>query len=271
MSAPLELRGAGLAFGGRTLWSGLDLTVEPGELVTVLGPNGAGKTTLLRVALGLQPLTFGEALVDGRALRRGSRSVGYVPQQRRIDPAVPVRARDLVRMGLDGDRWGPGWGRRHRREVDELLAAVGASDYADAPVGLLSGGEQQRVRIAQALATHPRLLLCDEPLLSLDPGRQQEMVALIDRVRRTTDAAVVLVTHEVNPVLRYTDRLLYLTPSGHAAGTPDQVLTTRRLSALYGTRVEVLRSGDRLLIVGGESGVHHLDERDDETQDGMIA
>ncbi|WP_129338329.1 metal ABC transporter ATP-binding protein [Cellulomonas endophytica] len=256
---PLELADAALAYGPRTVWSGLDLVVGRGEFLTVLGPNGSGKTSLLRAVLGTQPLSAGTLHVLGRPPRRGGRTVGYVPQQRLVDPVTPVRARDLVRMGIDGDRWGVG-GRRHRARVDELLAAVGATAYADVPLGLLSGGEQQRVRIAQALGSDPALLLCDEPLLSLDLARQEEVVGLIDATRRRTGTAVVFVTHEINPVLPVTDRVLYLAPAGHAVGTPDEVLTTEHLSALYGTRVDVLRAQGRVVIVGGDEHAHHLEE-----------
>lgn len=257
--APLALTGAGLAYGERSVWSGLDLTVDVGEFLTVLGPNGSGKTSLLRSILGLQPLTAGRLEILGRPARRGSKSVGYIPQQRLIDPATPVRARDLVRMGIDGDRWGPGL-RSHRARVDELLAAVGATSYADVPLGLLSGGEQQRVRIAQALGTSPALLLCDEPLLSLDLRHQHEVTALIHETREATGTAIVFVTHEINPVLPWTDRVLYLAPAGHAIGAPDDVLTSANLTELYGTPVEVLRSQGRVLIVGGDEHTHHVDE-----------
>ena len=203
--------------------------------------------------------TAGHISVLGHPPRRGSRAVGYIPQQRIVDPATPVRARDLVRLGVDGDRWGPG--RRDRRgRVDELLAAVGASEYADVPVGMLSGGEQQRVRVAQALASDPAILLCDEPLLSLDLRRQHEVTALIDQTRRATGAAVLFVTHEVNPVLPYTDRVLYLGPAGHAAGAPDEVLTSERLTALYGAPIDVVRVQGRVLIVGDDGHVHHAEE-----------
>lgn len=260
MSAPvLELADAGLAFGERTVWSGVDLAIEPGEFVTVLGPNGSGKTSLLRAVLGQLPLSAGRLAVLGHPPRRGSRAVGYVPQQRIVDPATPVRARDLVRLGVDGDRWGPG---RHDRRgrVDELLAAVGASEYAEVPVGMLSGGEQQRVRIAQALASDPAILLCDEPLLSLDLRRQQEVTALIDATRRRTGAAVLFVTHEINPVLPYTDRVLYLAPAGHAAGAPADVLTSERLTALYGVPIDVVHAQGRVLIVGDDGHTHHVEE-----------
>ena len=255
----LRLEDAGLAFGDRVLWSGLDLVVSAGEFITVLGPNGSGKTTLLRALLGMQPLSSGRLSIRGAPPHRGSRHTGYVPQQRSLDPVTPIRARDLVRLGIDGDRWGVGR-HGHRAEVDELLAAVGASAYADVPVGLLSGGEQQRVRIAQALASRPSLLLCDEPLLSLDLRRQQEVTALIDATRRATGAAVLFVTHEINPVLPYTDRVLYLGPHGHAVGPPDEVLTSPRLTALYGTPIEVLRAQGRVLIVGDDAHTHHLEE-----------
>jgi zinc/manganese transport system ATP-binding protein len=252
MSAPvLRLHDASLAYGAHRVWSGLDLELAAGEVLAVLGPNGAGKTSLVRTLLGRQPLSSGHLEVLGRPPRRGSRDIGYVPQQRPIDPTTPVRARDLVRMGLDGHRWGvPLRARGVRRRVDELLASVGAGGYADVPVGLLSGGEQQRLRIAQAVATDPALLLCDEPLLSLDLASQREVVAQIDARRRRAGTAVVFVTHEVNPVLDVVDRVLYLAPGGHRIGTPEEVLTSEGLTALFRTPVEVLRAHGRVLITG---------------------
>ncbi len=261
----LSLVGASLSFGDHRVWSGLDLTVAPGEFVAVLGPNGSGKTSLVRTVLGQQPLTDGHVEVLGRPPRRGSRHIGYVPQQRLVDPSIPVRARDLVRAGIDGHRWGlPLPGRRLREQVDGLLASVGASAYADVPVGLLSGGEQQRVRIAQAVATDPALLLCDEPLLSLDMASQQEVVAEVHS-RTEAGTAVLFVTHEVNPVLDVVDRVVYLGHGAHRVGTPDDVLTSESLTALYGAPVDVLRSHGRVLITAtGWEGHHAHDHEDDE-------
>jgi len=253
----IELDQATLRFGDRTLWSALDLTVEDGEFLAVLGPNGAGKTTLLRVLLGLQQLSAGGVQLHGRTPRRGDPSVGYVPQQRAFDVDLPLRGRDFVRLGLDGHRWGLPLPRAAgRRRVDAALAQVGAGGYADAPVGRLSGGERQRLHIAQALLGDPSLLLCDEPLLSLDLRHQQEVAAVIDRRRREAGTAVVFVTHEINPILSMVDRILFLVGGRWAIGTPDEVLTSETMSDLYGSPIDVLRVRGRIVVVGGAGAGH---------------
>ena len=266
-AVPLRIRGAALERGGRELWSGLDLQVEPGELVAVLGPSGSGKTTLLRAILGLERLSGGTIEALGAPVRRaGNRRIGYVPQQRPLPRETPLRGRDIVGLGVDGHRFGLPFSRRKdRARIDELLAAVGADAFADRPVGLLSGGEQQRLRVGQALADDPRLLLCDEPLTSLDLANQQAVVRLIDRHRRERDAAVLLVTHDINPVLANVDRILYIAHGRFTLGTPDEVLTSETLSALYGAPVFVTRAGGRLVVVGapdGDEAHHHHDEDD---------
>jgi len=259
----VRLRDAQLAYGDRVLWSGIDMDVAPGQFVTILGPNGSGKTSLLRALLGVTPLTRGSIEVNGRPVRRGDKRVGYIPQHRGYDTDVPLRARDLVRLGIDGHRWGPPMpSRTARGKVDELLAQVGATAYADVPLGRLSGGEQQRLRVAQALANDPALLICDEPLLSLDLNHQRTVVDLIDTRRRTHGTAVLFVTHEINPVLAMTDLVLYVIDGGFRLGTVDEVLTTSTLSELYRAPVEVIRRGDRVVVVGAadSSGTHHLHE-----------
>jgi zinc/manganese transport system ATP-binding protein len=282
MSSPtVRLRDATITFGSRTLWGGLDLDIAPGEFLAVLGPNGSGKTTLLKVLLGLRRLSAGTVEIAGRPPRRGSNHVGYIPQQKAFDRDVPLRGRDLVRLGLDGHRWGTGWpNRAARARVEQAIEAVGANAFADAPLGLLSGGEQQRLRIAQALLGDPQVLLCDEPLLSLDLNHQQATSALIDERRREADTAVVFVTHEINPILPMVDRVLYLVGSRWAVGRPEDVLTSERLSDLYGTEVDVLRVRDRIVVVGAPDaahgdlhGSHHhhpVDDEHDAGDDGRV-
>ena len=258
--AGIVLRGATLRFGHHVIWEDLDLDVAPGECLAILGPNGAGKSTLLRVLLGLLPLSAGTVTIDGRAPGRGSPQIGYVAQQRVFDSDLPIRGRDLVQFGVDGHRLGLPWTRS--RQVAAAIAAVGAASYADAPVGLLSGGQQQRLRIAQALAGSPRLLLCDEPLLSLDPASQQAVVALLSRYHREHGSTVVFVTHEITPVAGLVDRVLYVAGGRWAAGSPEAVMTTETLSALYDSHIDVIRVHDRIVVVGGDSaagGIHHPD------------
>jgi len=265
----ISLRGATLRYGDRVLWDRLDLDVAPGEFIAVLGPNGAGKTSLIRVLLGLAALSGGSVTINGRAPSRGNSDIGYIPQQKGFDRDLPLRGRDLVGLGLDGHRWGPPLpSRSTRRRVEAAIRDVGAESFAGAAMGSLSGGEQQRLRIAQALLNDPPLLLCDEPLLSLDLGQQQAVTALIDRRRREHHTAVLLVTHEINPVLPLVDRVLYLVGGRWAVGAPDEVLTTERLSELYDAPVDVLRVRGRVIVVGApdvpsdsiSGGHHHVED-----------
>ncbi|WP_433871045.1 metal ABC transporter ATP-binding protein [Saccharopolyspora sp. CA-218241] len=259
------LRGAALSYGPRTLWDGLDLDVAPGEFLAVLGPNGSGKTSLLRVLLGMQELTAGSVRIAGEPARRGNDRIGYIPQQRTLEATVTVRGSDLVGFGLDGHRWGVGWrGRRERKQrVDRALRAVDAAEYARMPLGLLSGGEQQRVRVAQALVGDPAVLLCDEPLLSLDLAHQRKVSSLIARQAKEAGAAVLFVTHEINPVLPLVDRVLYLVDGRFRIGTPDEVMNSATLSELFRTDVEVARVGGRLVVAGTDGAEsHHVHEVD---------
>jgi len=265
----VRTRGAALAFGDRLLWEGLDLDIAPGQFVAILGSNGSGKTSLLKVLLGEQPLTHGQAWIGGEPVRRGSTAVGYVPQRIAIDEGTMLKARDLVRMGLDGHRWGFPFGSGRSRQavrsgIDELLASVGADGFGDAPVSMLSGGELQRVRIAAALASDPSILLCDEPLAALDLRHQQEVAALLDRRRRQHGTAVLFVTHDINAVLDYVDQVLYLAAGQFRLGPPSEVLTSTSLSELYGAPVDVLHAQGRVIVVASNdpSTVYHLSEDD---------
>jgi zinc/manganese transport system ATP-binding protein len=251
----VRLDGAAASVGGRTVWSDVSLRVRAGEFVAVLGPNGVGKSTLLKAVLGLQPLSAGDLRVLGARPGRNNSRIGYLPQRRAFDPATRIRGVDIVRLGWDGDRWGiPIPGRRRRAAADrvrEVIGTVGAESYADRPIGQCSGGEQQRLLIAQALVRDPDLLVLDEPLDSLDVTNQASVSALIRSVCRARDVAVLLVAHDVNPILPALDQVIYLAHGGAVMGAPEEVITADTLTMLYGTPIDVLRDrAGRLVVVG---------------------
>jgi len=253
-SSLVALDRVAIRLGERTIQREMSFTLLPGELVAVLGPNGAGKSTLLKLLLGLIKPTEGEVRVFGAPPKRGNRQIGYAPQFGTIESDHSLRVRDIVGFGLDGHRWGPGWPSRTRTAaIEKALDEVGALALADVPANELSGGEQQRLLIAQALLTNPRLLLLDEPLSNLDIARAQEVIQLVDRIRRARGVAVLFVTHDVNPLLPYLDRVLYMANAKSLIGLPEEVINRERLSAIYGSPVEVVEALGRLFVVGVET------------------
>jgi len=259
--ATVVAEGVSARAGSRPLFGGLDATLAPGQFVAVLGPNGAGKSTFLRMLLGLHPLAGGSLQVLGDRPGRRNHDIGYLPQRRSFDSSVRIRGIDLVRLGIDGHRWGTplpiarrlldrAGVERERRRLDDVIARVGATPYADRPIGEISGGEQQRLLIAQALVRQPRLLLLDEPLESLDLPNQQGVAGLLQRISED-GVTVVIVAHDVNPILGYLDQVIYIVGGQALAGPPETVITTEHLSRLYGAPIEVVRTpGGRLVVVG---------------------
>ena len=251
----LAVDGVSVRLSGRQILQDVTFTMRRGEFTGLIGSNGAGKTTLLRVILGLQPPTSGTVRVAGQTRTRRAGLVGYVPQKIALDPDMPLRARDLVGLGLDGQRLGlPLPSARRRKLIDEMLSAVGAERFADARVGNLSGGEQQRVMIAHALISRPRLLLLDEPLANLDIASEQDVVTVLGQVAREQQVAVLISAHDMNPLLPVMDRLVYLAAGRAATGTTAEVVRTAVLSDLYGQHVDVIRVHDRILVVAGPAG-----------------
>jgi zinc/manganese transport system ATP-binding protein len=258
LSPVLKVQEASVSFGERTIWQNLSLDVEPGEFIAVIGANGSGKSVLLKTILGQIALDSGSIDFLGSPITQGSRQIGYIPQHRQVDSNIPLRAKDLVRFGVDGHRFGlPFASKRAANRVAELLEAVSAKDLANRPIGQLSGGQLQRIRVAQAVIDHPKLILADEPLSALDLKQQALVAELLNTEREKNNSAVLFVTHDVNPVLQYIDRVLYLANGKFSIGTPDEVLRSEVLSELYGRAVDVVRNQGRVVVLGSSDHDHH--------------
>lgn len=251
-----------LSIGGRTILADVSLAIEEGEFIGVLGPNGAGKTTLLKAIIGLLKVDAGEVRVLGAAARRGNPAIGYLPQSRAMLPALRLTGRDFLASSIRGERWGvPLIGRSDRRAIDQSLEFVDALALAERPLTEMSGGERQRLLLAGALIGTPRILLLDEPLISLDPHQQHVVVELVRDLSRRLRLTVLFTAHELNQLLGAIDRVLYLGNRRAALGAVDQVITPEILSALYGAPIDVVRAGGRIFVMSGgqilERDQHH--------------
>jgi zinc/manganese transport system ATP-binding protein len=257
----IAARDLAAAYHRTTVWCRATFDIAPGEFVGVLGPNGAGKSTLFRLLLGLLRPSDGTLTVLGEPPRRGNPCIGYVPQRRPIDPDMRLAGTEFVKLGLTGHRWGtglPGGRKEVDRRVAEALAAVGAEGYADHPIGTLSGGEQQRLSLAQAIISEPKLLLLDEPLAGLDVRNQVAVASLVAALAETRGIAVLLIAHDVNPLLPLLDRVMYVARGRITIGRPEEVITSEHLSALYDAHVEVVRDRrGRLFVLGLEDEASH--------------
>ena len=260
----IDMTAARITLGGRTILNDVGLQIGSDEFIGVLGPNGAGKTTLMRALLGLVPLAAGSLRVLGQPVTRGNPAIGYMPQLRATAGIGRLRGWDFVASAVNGQNWGlPRATAATRTEVARVLALVEAEDLAQRPLAELSGGQRQRLLLAQSLLGDPRLLLLDEPLISLDPNHQHAMVALVRRVQRAAGITVLFTAHELNPLLGALDRVLYL-GGGHAAlGTVPEVINSAVLSRLYGAPIEVVELNGRIFVMSGayemEADAHRHD------------
>ena len=262
MTGVLSVQHATLRFDDRVIWQGLDFEIQPGEFIALIGANGSGKSMLLKSILRQQELTSGSIEFLGKPSTSGSTKIGYIPQHRSTDSHLPLRVFDSVRFGLDGHRFGlPVSSKNTRALVLAALEQVDALDLADKPIVELSGGEMQRARVAHAIISKPKLILADEPLSALDLNHQQIVSGLIADQAKKQGSAVLFVTHDLNPIADYVDRVLYLAQGRHEIGTTDEVMQSEVLSNLYGTEIDVVRNQGRIVVLGVHDHNHHDDEQ----------
>jgi len=269
MPAALQISDLSISLGGHEILSHVNAIIDEGEFIGIFGPNGAGKTTLVRAIIGTLPPTRGKIEVLGMAPGQAGRQIGYMPQGHGGFDSTALSARSLVEAACHGDRWGIPWtSKASRLEVDRVLEVTEADRFAARPFSVLSGGERQRVMLAQALLGQPRILVLDEPLASLDPKNQALLIECVARVKRLTHTTILFVAHDMNPLLRVMDRVLYLAGGGAVLGKLDDVVTSASLSKLYGFEIEVVRVENRVFVISAEGNVaesecdHHHDHDD---------
>ena len=259
MPTALQISNLGITLGGNTILHDVTADIQCGEFVGIFGPNGAGKTTLVRAIVNTLRPTTGSIKIFGEAPGKASHSIGYMPQSNAGFEATALSARALIEAVCEGERWGIPWtSQSTRKEVERVLQLTGAIEYADRPFTLLSGGERQRVMLAQALLGQPKILVLDEPLASLDPKNQSLLIECIKQVQERTNATILFVAHDMNPLLHVMDRVLYMAGGGAILGRLDDVVNSESLSHLYGFPIEVVRAGERVFVVSREGNVAEL-------------
>jgi zinc/manganese transport system ATP-binding protein len=264
----VELERATLRIGGRGVLTEASFAIRAGEFIGVLGPNGAGKTTLMRAILGLLPPSNGTIRVFGHTPQRGDRTIGYLPQVRTVLPDLRVRGLDFIGSSLHGERWGlPSLNRHDRAMIEETLEAVGARDLARRPLSDMSGGERQRLLLAQSLIGSPKLLLLDEPLISLDARHQEVAIGVVRKVCRERGITVLFSAHELNQLLGTLDRVLYLGNGQAVLGTVEEVIITPVLSRLYDTDIQVVRAEGHIFVMSRGRDVEVSDHQHDHDHD----
>ena len=260
MTSIVELDRATLKLGGHAVLADVSFAIGQGEFIGVLGPNGAGKTTLMRAILGLLPPSAGALRVFGKEPQRGDPAIGYLPQIRTVLPDLRVRGLDFIASSLHGERWGlPSLSKHDRAMIEDTLAAIGARELSTRPLSDMSGGERQRLLLAQALIGAPKLLLLDEPLISLDQRRQEVAIEVVRRVCRERRITVLFSAHELNQLLGTLDRVLYLGNGRAVLGTVDEVVTAPVLSGLYGTDIQVVRTDGHIFVMSRGRDVERAD------------
>jgi zinc/manganese transport system ATP-binding protein len=256
MSCEILVQDISVHLGGKSILDHVSFSVKSGEFHGIIGPNGSGKTTLFQVLLGLLEPQLGSIQFEDEFQKKIERSsvIGYVPQSRQIDPEIPMTSWDFVSLGLP-HKIRPWFTSKDRAAIEDALLLTDAESLTYKMIGKLSGGERQRVYLAQALVRNPRVLLLDEPTSNLDPGAQEKMAAVVARICNKTGVSVLFISHDINLIARYANRILYLTKGHYAVGTVEDVMQSDVLSNLYGNTVEVMKKGSKLMVVSSDDDV----------------
>lgn len=244
----IECQNLDIRLGAHLILSGLNFQIKENQFIGIFGPNGSGKTTFMKALLGIIPYANGQVVVLGKTPQKARKQIGYIPQNRDME-LFRLKGRDFIATSIHGHKLGlPFLTKKDLYHIDSVLDLVHARDLAFIPLCEMSGGQRQRLLLAQALLGNPQLIIMDEPFSNLDPKWVKIILSLIKDLQEQRKLTVLLSTHDLNPLIKVMDKVICIGNHQAILGEVDQVITSDILTGLYGFPIDVIKTDQHLFV-----------------------